>query len=76
MESKTIDPKLSEELARLYAELPEAHEQAAVAFRSGRSGSILEGDALKHFLVEEGKLSTIVRRITEIQAAIGEPRDG
>jgi hypothetical protein len=76
MEGKIMDPELGEELARLYAKLPEAHERAAAAFKTGRIGSILEGDALKRFLMEEERVATIVRRIKEIQDINGEPRDG
>ena len=76
MEGKIIAPKLSEELAQLYAELPEAHRRAEAAFNIGRTGSILEGDALEHFLVEEERVSTITRRISEILGIAGEPQDG
>jgi hypothetical protein len=66
MERKIIDPELGAELAQLYAELPEAHQRAAAAFKGGPPGLILEGDALKRLLVEEGRVSTIVGRIKEI----------
>ena len=69
MATKIISPELGIELRRLYAELPEAHRRAAVAFRTDSPAHILEGDALTRFMAAEDRVAAIVRRIKEIQGA-------
>ncbi len=68
MATKVIDPKLGEELSRLYAQLAEAHTHAAAAAGSTEApGHIMEGAALARWVEAEAKVSAIVRRIREIQ---------
>jgi len=70
MAKQFITPEEGEELARLYAELPEAYSRAAAALST--NGRPLEGDLLARFLEEDGKARAIVLRIREIQGIEGQ----
>jgi hypothetical protein len=72
MAKTTISHEEGEELKRLSAELPEAHNRVAAALRTAPPGHVLEGEALKRVMTEEAKVSVIVVRIKEILGTTGE----
>lgn len=71
----TITPEEGEELTRLYAEWPIAHERAMKALMTEPPYHRLEGETLERFLQEDAKVSAIVRRIKEIQGVTGQAWD-
>jgi hypothetical protein len=54
MAKTTISHEEGEELKRLFAELPEAHNRVAAALRTAPPGYVLEGEALCAPLLLDG----------------------